>query len=76
MSFFDRKPRTIRLRARRSGARLLAISRPMYRRLTVEHPYIAVNLLEFIILSLDQLVRVACDDLTNLQKQVSGVGYR
>lgn len=76
MSFFDRKPRTIRLRARRSGARLLAISRPMYRRLTVEHPFIAVNLLEFVILSLDSLVRDTSEELTNLQKQVSGVGYR
>lgn len=76
MSFFDRKPRTIRLRTRRSGARLLAISRSMYKRLTIEHPYIAVNLLEFVILSLDSLVRDTSEELTNLQKQVSGVGYR
>jgi CRP-like cAMP-binding protein len=76
MSFFDRKPRTLRLRARKSGARMLSISRPMYRRLTVEHPYIAVNLLEFVILSLDRLVRTASDDITNLQKQVAGFGYR
>ena len=52
MSFFDRQPRTVRLRARRSGVRLLEINRQMYNRIRIEEPYIATNLLEFVIRSL------------------------
>ena len=76
MSFFDREPRTIRLRARRSGVRLLSISRTMYRRLTFEHPIIAVNLLEFVVLSLDKLIRSTSKDISSLHTQVTGMGMR
>lgn len=76
MSFFDRQPRTIRLRAYRNGVRMLSISRTMYRRLTFEHPIIAVNLLEFVILSLDKLVRSTSNDISSLHKQVTGIGIR
>lgn len=76
MSFFDKLPRTVRLKAGKNGATLVVVTRPMYRRLTVEHPFIAVNLLEFIILSLDQLVRNTSKNISSLHKTMTGVGYR
>ncbi|OQX02548.1 MAG: cyclic nucleotide-binding protein [Thiothrix lacustris] len=76
MSFFDRQPRTVRLRARRSGVRLLEINRQMYNRIRIEEPYIATNLLEFVIRSLDSLVRHLSDENAKLHKQVTGLGYR
>ena len=76
MSFFDKQPRTVRLRARRSGVRLLEISRPMYNRLRIAEPYIATNLLEFVVRSLDCLVRHLSDENAKLHKQVTGLGYR
>ncbi len=76
MSFFDNKPRSIRLRAAKKGVSLLSITRPMYKRLCVEHPYIAVNLLEFVILSLDKLVRSTSQDVSTMHKQMTGIGYR
>jgi CRP-like cAMP-binding protein len=77
MSFFDRQPRSIRLRAsKKNGVRVLAISRPMYKRLCVEHPYISVNLLEFVVMSLDKLIRNSSKDIATMYKQVAGIGYR
>ena len=76
MSFFDRQPRTVRLRARRSGVRLLEINRQMYNRIRIEEPYIATNLPEFVIRSLDSLVRHLSDENAKLHKQVTGLGYR
>ncbi|MEO1752103.1 Crp/Fnr family transcriptional regulator [Thiofaba sp. EF100] len=66
MSFFDRKPRQVRLKAATPRDRLLKLSRPMYKRLRIEHPYIAVNLLEYAIISLDHLFRRASEDVTIL----------
>ena len=76
MSFFDKLPRTVRLKAGKTGVTLVVITRPMYRRLTIEHPFIAVNLLEFIILSLDQLVRNTSKNISSMHKTMTGVGYR
>ncbi|MEE9351656.1 MAG: cyclic nucleotide-binding domain-containing protein [Thiotrichaceae bacterium] len=76
MSFFDKLPRTIRLRASKKGAKLVVITRPMYKRITIEHPFVAVNLLEFVILSLDKLVRSTSKDISSMHKTMSGVGYR
>lgn len=77
MSFFDRQPRSIRLRAgKKAGVKALAISRPMYKRLCVEHSYIAVNLLEFVVMSLDKLIRNSSKDIATMYKQVAGIGYR
>ncbi len=77
MSFFDRQPRSIRLRAaRKDGVHVLSISRPMYKRLCVEHPYISVNLLEFVVMSLDKLIRNSSKDIATMYKQVAGIGYR
>lgn len=64
MSFFDRRPRTVRLRAAQDGTKMLRLTRAMYKRLRVEHPYIAVNLVEHAIVSLDHLFRRVSKDIT------------
>ncbi len=76
MSFFDRKPRLLRMKATADDTRLLKLSRPMYKRLRVEHPYIAVNLLEHAIISLDHLVRRLSADEVNLSRYIYGPGKR
>lgn len=63
MSFFDREPRSVRLVATKDDTRLLRLSRIMYQRLRVEHPYIAVNLLEHAVISLDHLFRRLSQDV-------------
>ena len=63
MSFFDKRPRTVRLRAL-ADTRMLKLTRPMYDRLKVEYPFIAVNLLEHAIVSLDHLFRRVSRDIT------------
>lgn len=70
MSFFDRQPRTVRLRAKEDGVRLLEINRQMYNRIRIEEPYIATNLLEFVIRSLDSLVRYLSDENAKLHKRL------
>jgi CRP-like cAMP-binding protein len=64
MSFFDRNPRSVRAKALADDTRLLKLSRAMYKRLRVEHPYIAVNLLEHAIVSLDHLFRQVSQDVS------------
>ena len=64
MSFFDRQPRSVRARAMADDTRLLKLTRSMYQRLRVEHPYIAVNLLEHAIISLDHLFRQVSKDVS------------
>ena len=64
MSFFDREPRSVRARAMANNTRLLKLTRAMYNRLRVEHPYIAVNLLEHAIISLDHLFRQVSKDVS------------
>ena len=77
MSFFDRQPRSIRLRAdKKKGVRVLAITRPMYKRLCVEHSYISVYLLGFVVMSLDKLIRNSTKDMATMYKHVTGIGYR
>lgn len=76
MSFFDRKPRQVRLKAATEHDRLLKLTRPMYKRLRIEHPYIAVNLLEYAIISLDHLFRRASEDVSNLNLYVFGSGKK
>lgn len=71
MSFFDRKPRTIRLRASNEGAELLGVTRPMYKRLCIEHPYISVNLMEFVVLSLDSLLRSTSHEVSTLYQKLN-----
>ncbi len=71
MSFFDHQPRTLRLKAHSKGARLLEVSRLMYNRLRIEEPYISTNLLEFVIRSLDVLVRDLSAQNTSLRARLS-----
>lgn len=69
MSFFDRKPRTVRLKAPQP-AQLLVINRQNYSRLRIEEPYISTNLLEFVIRSLDSLVRKLSEQNADLHKRL------
>jgi CRP-like cAMP-binding protein len=77
MSFFDKKPRSLSLKVgKRESLVALVISRKMYDTLCLEHPHLAINLLEFVITSLDKLVRENSKDFSSMFKQVLGVGYR
>ncbi len=76
MSFFDRQPRMLQMRATSTGTNLLRLSRPMYDRLRIEHPYIAVNLLEHAIISLDHLVRRLSTKEVDLSRYIYGPGKR
>ena len=76
MSFFDRRPRSVRMRANTDDTQLLKLTRAMYNRLRVEHPYIAVNLLEHAIISLDHLVRRLSTEEVNLSRYIYGPGKR
>ncbi len=72
MSFFDREPRSVRILAMSDGTRLLKLPRIMYQRLRIEHPYIAVNLLEDAIVSLDQLFRRVSRDVATISRYIYG----
>ena len=77
MSFFDKKPRSLSLKVgKQNDLVALVISRKMYDKLCTEHQNIAISLLEFIITSLDKLVRENSKDFSNMYKHVLGVGYR
>jgi CRP-like cAMP-binding protein len=73
MSFFDREPRSVRLVAKSADTRLLRLSRPMYLRLRVEHPFIAVNLLEQVIVSLDGLFRRVSQDMAAFARYMTAL---
>lgn len=72
MSFFDRQPRSVRIIAMSDNTRLLRLSRTMYQRLRIEHPFIAVNLLEDAIVSLDALFRRVSQDVAAFSRYVYG----
>lgn len=72
MSFFDRRPRSVRIIAMRDNTRLIRLSRTMYSRLRIEHPFIAVNLLEDAIVSLDALFRRVSQDVAAFSRYVYG----
>ncbi|BBP46024.1 hypothetical protein THMIRHAS_13970 [Thiosulfatimonas sediminis] len=75
MSFFDRNPRNLRMQASaKHGVQFLMLTRSMYDRLKVEEPYIAVNILENAIVSLDNLVRHMGEDMTALGHYMHGFG--
>lgn len=74
MSFFDREPRSVRMKATEDGTQLLKLSRTMYVRMRVEHPYIAVNLLEHAIVSLDHLFRRVSSDVATFSNFLYGKG--
>lgn len=72
MSFFDNKPRSARIRAMSKNTRLLRISKTMYNRLRVQHPYISVLLLEQAIMSLDHLFRGVSMDIASFNQYMYG----
>lgn len=72
MSFFDGKPRSARIRAMSKNTRLLRISKVMYNRLRIEHPYISVLLLEQAIMSLDHLFRGVSMDIASFNQYMYG----
>ncbi len=76
MSFFDRQPRSIRLRAKTDDTKLLRLTRTMYNRLRVEHPYITVTLLEQTIISLDHLFRHLTAEVTTYADYLFGKGKK
>ncbi len=76
MSFFDRQPRSIRLRAKTDETKLLRLTRTMYNRLRVEHPYITVTLLEQTIISLDHLFRHLTAEVTTYADYLFGKGKK
>ena len=74
MSFFDRQARSARIRAMHADTRLLKLTRTMYKRLRVEHPFVAVNLLEHAIISLDHLFRRLSMDIASFNQYMYGNG--
>lgn len=76
MSFFDRKPRLLKMTAASTEVKLLEITRAMYDRLKVEHPYIAVNVVENAVVSLDHLIRDMSTNLSHIENYMTGVGKR
>ena len=75
MSFFDRRPRSVRLEAAKN-TQLLKISRSMYQRLRIEHPYIALNMMEHAIVSLDHLFRRASHDVSTFANYLYALGRK
>lgn len=74
MSFFDLEPRSVRMCAMSDNTQLLKLTRTMYNRLRVEHPYIAVNILEHAIVSLDHLFRRLSSDVAVYSNILYGKG--
>ncbi|AHF01165.1 cyclic nucleotide-binding protein [Thiomicrospira aerophila AL3] len=74
MSFFDRKPRNLRMYCESKKVKLLVLTRPMYDRLKVEHPFIAVNILENAVVSLDHLVRAMSENMAQIEHYMHGFG--
>lgn len=73
MSFFDRKPRHLRMRASKP-TRLLRLPRNMYNRMRLEYPVFTVLLLEYAIISLDRLYRRTSTDMALLNQYVYSIG--
>lgn len=74
MSFFDRQPRSVQMRAMKNGTQMLKLTRVMYNRLRVEHPFIGINLLEHAIISLDHLFRRVSSDVATFSSYLYGKG--
>lgn len=74
MSFFDKQPRSVRLVAKAQGTQVLKLSRIKYKRLKVEHPYIALNIVEHAIISLDRLFRRVSTSYAQFSHYLYGTG--
>ena len=76
MSFFDKLPRSVRLVAKAGDTQVLKLTRAMYRRMKVEHPYIAINIVEQAIISLDGLFRRVSGDFAQFSHYFYGPGAK
>ncbi|WP_124949879.1 Crp/Fnr family transcriptional regulator [Sulfuriferula thiophila] len=76
MSFFDKRARSARLVAKATDTQLLKLSRAMYKRMKVEHPYIAINIVEQAVLSLDKLFRSVSSDYAQFSHYLYGAGSK
>ncbi|MDR3391565.1 MAG: cyclic nucleotide-binding domain-containing protein [Sulfuriferula sp.] len=76
MSFFDKRARSARLVAKASDTQVLKLSRAMYKRMKVEHPYIAINIIEQAVLSLDKLFRLVSSDYAQFSHYLYGAGSK
>jgi len=74
MSFFDKQPRSVRMTSGSGTTKVLRLSREMYKRLRVEHAYIAVNLLEHALISLDHLFRRISSEYSQVTEYIVGGG--
>lgn len=74
MSFFDKEPRSVRLKAKEPDTQVLKLSRAKYKRLKVEAPYIALNIVEHAIISLDRLFRRVSRDYAQFSHYLYGTG--
>jgi CRP-like cAMP-binding protein len=73
MSFFDRTPREVRLRAA-ADTRFLRLTRKLYERMRFEHPILAVMMLEVCITSLDRLYRRTSKDISQMNRYMHWTG--
>jgi hypothetical protein len=64
------------MRAKSDDTRVLLLSRAKYKRIRVEHPYIAVNLLEHAVISLDHLFRRVSNDVAGFSQYIHGTGIK
>lgn len=74
MSFFDKQPRSVRLVAKAPNTQVLKLTRAMYKRMKVEHAYIAINIVEQAIISLDRLFRRVSSDFAQFSHYFYGPG--
>jgi signal-transduction protein with cAMP-binding, CBS, and nucleotidyltransferase domain len=76
MSFFDKRARSARLVAKGADTQVLKLSRAMYKRMKVEHPYIAINIVEQAVLSMDKLFRSVSSDFAQFSHYLYGAGSK
>jgi len=75
MSFFDRSPRQVQIRAGKHGAIVFRLSREAYERMRQEFPAGAAILLEAVIISLDHIFRRTAHYLCDLSQYLYGMTY-
>ncbi len=76
MSFFDKRGRSVRLVAKAEDTQVLKLSRGRYKRMKVEHPYIAINIVEQAVLSMDKLFRSVSSDFAQFSHYLYGSGVK
>ena len=76
MSFFDKRARSVRLVAKAADTQVLKLPRAMYKRMKVEHPYIAINIVEQAVLSMDHLFRAVSSDHAQFSHYLYGSGVK